>query len=323
MALYPGVNQFTHDVLQTYRYWYEQRPFTAWDPSLAPGEETIFEIQNLAGDVGPQMAVMSHLATVPTTGVTLRVDGPANARSEVTTAFPPNLVPVMAGREEGERSTSKLALKWLNNTGAAVTNAQVNYAAALKQLTTADKVMRGLPLDATDQALQKKFQIYNQGLRPLSLEEMQDRIWRRTILDEDFLTATVTAGPTPVYIPQYTVPKGTVVVLHSLAASIPSGSVGNTITLTIARDTQQHVVEVLLDNAAGLQTIWPLWIAATQSFQVVYQAQTTTDNVSFRLGWYRVKITGLLSVVLGQSDPRELTGVEKDLWEKLRAGVIA
>jgi hypothetical protein len=326
VALYPNVPQFTHDQLQRYRYWYELHPYTAYDAALPPGEETIFEFQNLPSDVPNQLALLTHLGTTNTANISLRVDGPVTSRTENTTAFPSGLLPVMAGNEEGERSTTKMALKWLNNTGATATTVQqVNYAGALKQLTTADKVMRGLTLDATDLALQKKYQIYNQGLRPLTIEEMKDRIWRRAILDNDFLAATVDVGTTSLDIPPYTVPAGTVVVLHTLAVSIPSNAVGNFITLSIDRDTQRGQIQVLLDNAPtpGLLYPWPLWLTVTNSFAVHLIAQTATSGVSIRIGWYRVKITGLLSVVLGQTNPADLTGVEKELYDRLRAGVVA
>ena len=47
--------------------------------------------------------------------------------------------------------------------------------------------------------------------------------------------------------------------------------------------------------------------------RIVLQAQTATNNVVVRLGWYRVKITGLLSVVLGDTNPSALTGEDRHL----------
>lgn len=323
MSLYPGVPQFVHNHIQNYKYWYEQQPYTAFDAGLVPGEEEIFEIQNLPADVGPKMAIMGNVAASPTANLVVRVEGPVTVQNQSTLSFPSGLVPVMDGPDDGERSTSKIALKWLNNTGAVIDNTQVNYTGALKQLTTADKVMRGLPMDATDLRLQKKYQIYNQGLRPITIDEMKDRIWRRAILDEDFFTAAVNVGTTITYVPQFVVPSGTAFVLHRLAAVIPSASIGNMVSLSITRDTQQNHVEVLLDNAPGLNVPWPLWVTAKDSFQISYVAQAATNNVALRLSWYRVKITGLLSVVLGQTDPTELKGEEKELYDRVRAGVIA
>lgn len=323
MSLYTGVPQFTRDQIQTYRYWYEAQPFTAFDPSLAAGQEEIFEIQNLADDVVDQLAIISHVATNQQATVTLLLEGPTNTRNEYTAAMPPNLLPAMDSIRGGERSTSKIGLSWNNVTAAAVANMQTNYVGALKRLTTADKVMRGLPLNPTDQRLQKKFQIYNQGLRPLSIPEMLDRIWRRAIIDEDFVAIATDAATSTLALPEYRMPAGTVAVLHRLAGSIPAGDIGNQVQLILDRDSQKNHVEVLLDNAPGLQYPWPMWITAQNTFRISYKAQTATNGIAFRLHWYRVKITGLISVILGQSDPTELTGEELQLYERVRAGVIA
>ena len=319
-----AVPQFSHKQLQTYRYGYEQMPYTAWDPDLAVGEETIFEFQDLSQDTAvPYLALVNNLAATPTANVFLRLAGPGVPRQEATQCFPSGLAPVMAERDNGERSTSKMALKWFNNTGAVANNQQVNYVGALKALTTADKVLRGLPLTAEDRAYQKKFQIYLQGLRPLTVEETLTRIWRRSIVDEDFFTGVLNVGAAELSIPRFTVPAGTVFVIHSLAASIPSASVGNLVTLSLDRDTQENHMQVLLDNAPGLGTPWPLWITTKNTMRIVLQAQTATNNVVVRLGWYRVKITGLLSVVLGDTNPSALTGEDRHLYELLKAGVVA
>lgn len=318
------VPQFDKIQIQQYRYGYEQMPYTAFDPDLAVGEETIFEFQDLPRDTNtPYLALVNNLASTQTADLFLRFAGPGVTRTESTLCFPNGLLPVMPTRDNGERSTSKMALKWYNNTGGTVTNAQVNYVGALKELTTADKVLRGLPLSPQDLAYQKKFQIYQQGLRPVTVEETLTRIWRRSIVDEDFFTGVVNVGTTPTAIPRFTVPAGTVFVVHSLAASLPSGSVGNQVIFNLDRDNQNNHLQVFLDNAPGLGVPWPLWITAKNSIRITLQAQTATNNVAIRLGWYRVKITGLLSIVLGETAPDQLTGEERHLYELYRAGVVA
>lgn len=323
MSLDTHVPQFVHNQIQTYRYWYELQPFTAYDPELSTGEETIFAIRNIPADVGSHLAIMSHVAASQTEHVYLRMDGPVAVQSQYTKAFPSGLMPIMNGANDGLRSNTHLALKWNNNTGATVKPAQVNYAGALKRITTADKVLRGLPLDSTDKTLQKKYQIHNQGLRPITINEMLDRVWRRSIITEHVWSWTGTVGTSPTDVPVFTVPSGRVFVLHSLAGSMPSGSVGNMVMVSLDRDTQKNHVEVFVDNAPGLHQPFPMWVTARDSFQIAYQAQTSTDNVALRLAWYEVDITGLLSVVLGQTNPADLKGEERELYDRLRAGVVA
>lgn len=325
MSLVSGIPQFTKQQLETYRYFYEVIPYTAYDPDLVPGSETIFSVQNVQDAAPGKLAVVNHYAVAPSNAsLTLEVEGAgsSNIENQTSQAFPAGLVPILTSAGDGRRATSKLALKWVNASGAVIPTVQTNYAGALKDLTTADKVLRGLPLNAQDQKYQKKFQIYQQGLRPITIEEMKDRIWRRSIVDEFVTTGSVSATSTATAIPQFTVPAGTVAVLHSLAASIPSADVGNQVTLAIDRDAQENHVEILADNAPGLANPFPLWVTATNSFTLRYSAQTTT-TVTYRLAWYQVKVTGLLSVILGQSNPTELTGEELTLYEKIRAGVVA
>ncbi len=323
MSLDTSVPQFRHKQIQAYRYWYELQPYTAYDPELATGEETIFQIRNLPADVGEYLAVVSHVAASRAESLYVRIDGPVTAHSQYTQAFPTGLVPTWQGPDDGLRSSTHLALKWNNNTGSTVKPAQLNYAGALKRLTTADKVIRGLPLDSTDRALQKKYQIYKQGLRPVTIPEMLDRLWRRAILTEHVWTWSGTVGTSPTDIPIFTTPKGTVFVLHALAGAMPSSDVGNRVMVSLSRDTQQNHCEVLVDNTPGLHVPWPLWITARDSFQITLQAQSSTDNVHLRLAWYEVEVTDLLSVVLGQTNPADLKGESKELYDRLRAGVVA
>lgn len=323
-ALAAEATQFIHQQIAQYRYWYERLPYTALAGSLPPLQSEIFSIQNVAKDTRRQgLAIVSGFAASPAANLLLQVTGPEKQTNEYTQAFPANLAPIAAGLEDGERSDSKLALTWINNSGAPITNAQANYYGAIKQLTTADRILRGLPLTTEDERLAKKFQLVGQGLHPLSLREMIQQGWLRSVVDEDYLTAVLDVGTTVTAIPPYTPPPGTVLVVHTIAAALPAGSVGNLVQLTIDRDNQDNHLTVLLDNAPGLATPWRPWMTATESLRFSLQAQTATAGVLLRIHWYRVKITGVLSVLIGQSLPEELPPIERDLYDKIRAGVIA
>lgn len=324
-SLAAEVGQFEHHQLQTYQDWYEALPYTAYISHLSTSGEPIFTIQNLAKDTGQHesLALLSKVGATRTSDVYLHIDGPHKSRRVYTQSLPSGLTPFMAGSDDGERSASKLGLRWANNTGSTVTDQQANYVGALKRLTTADKVMRGHTLTTSDKHLQKKYQIHNQGLRPLTIREMQDRIWRRAILDEDVFSAVVDVGTSETDIPRFTVPSGQVYIVHSLAASIPSGDVGNRVVLKMDRDSQVDHVQVLLDNAPGMDHPWDMWMSARHDFRIKYMANTSTSSVAIRVGWYRVKVTGLISVVMGQSSVSDLSKEEQSIYEKLLAGVIA
>lgn len=324
MALASQASLFDHNQMSTYRYWYELLPYTAFDPALPPGQEQIFSVQNVLQDTSHQQyAILSHLAATQTAGVALQVQGPKTLRSEALAAFPANLGSTLGGVDDGERSTGLLGLTLFNNTGAALPSAtQINYAGALKQLTVADKIIRGMTLTPAEKTLQAKYQMHGQGLRPNSIRNMLDRAWRSQILDEDFQTAVLDVGATSIPIGPFQPNPNEILVLHTIAAQMPSGSVGNLVQLTVRRDNQQNHLTMLLDNAAGLGQPFPIWMTAIQTLGFAVKAETATNNVAIRLGWYRVRLSLVLRIMLGLVSQDELPTQEADLWNQIRAGVL-
>lgn len=323
MALAPS-SIFDHDQMNTYRYWYEKLPYTALDQALPVGPEQLVNIQDVFTDTGgSQYAILSSLAATPQPGVSLQVQGPKTLRSEALAAFPPNLVPVMAGIEDGERSTGLLGLTLMNNSGAALTTpTQVNYCGALKQVTVADKIIRGIPLSSGDQALQKKYQMHGQGLRPNALRHMIDRAFMSQVIDEDVQTAVLNVGNTLIPIGPFQPNPNEILVLHSVAAALPQGSVGNLVSLIVRRDNQLNHLTILLDNAAGLGQPFPFWLTATQTLGFAVTAATATDGVVIRLNWYRLRLSLVLRIMLGLISQDELPHAEADLWNQVKAGVL-
>ena len=328
MSLATQATRFDHAQIAQYRYWYERLPYTAYDPGLAPNATEIVTIQDLAADTqGQQLAVLGQVASTPVSNVSLQAQADALNRTWPTVGWPASLAPVAARPDDGLRATQQLLLSAANATGAALTSPfQVNFSGALKPLSTADRLLRGLPLSARDHELAAKFQLRpGEGLRPLSLAEALDHAFRRAILSEDWQTYTLTAGTAAAALPAITVRAGggEIAVLHSVAASIPSASVGNLVQLTLGRDTQTTHDTLLLDNAAGLGTPWTCWSTALQRWQPSVQAVTATDNVVIRLGWYRVRFTTLLMGLFGLIDPRTADKTTQDLLDRLEAGVLA
>ncbi len=328
MSLATQATRFDHAQLAQYRYWYERLPYTAYDPGLAPNSTDIVTIHDLTADTqGRQLAMLGQLAATPTTNVSLQAQADAMARNWPTVGWPAGLAPIAADADDGLRSTQQLLLSASNATGASLTTPfQVNFSGALKTLSTADRLLRGLPLSARDHQLAAKFQLKpGEGLRPLSVAEALDHAFRRAILSEDWQTYTLTAGTSPAALPAITVPGGgnELAVLHTIAASIPSASVGNLVQLTLGRDSQTDHLTVLLDNAAGLGTPWTCWSTAIRRWQPSVQAATSTDNVVLRLGWYRVRFTTLLMGLFGLIDVRTADRATQDLLDRLEAGVLA
>lgn len=329
MALLSGVSTFRQVQEQVYRYGYERMPYTALDPALATGLESLITIQNAGKDTNYQgMAIVSDLAVTPTATVNLVLQGEASSRVLPTLGWNTGLEPALTAPDGGLRSTGKVSLQWQNNTGAALTTAQqLTFHGAVKRLTTADKVVQGLYQQApwwtaTDERLYGQYPQIAQGLRPLSIDEMLTAIFRRAIVDEVVQTWTFDANqalPAAQFGP-YSVDTGYVYVWHSAAASFPSGSVGHGVILTAQRDTTQTLLEVFLDNAT-LQYPWRPWVIAEDSlgWSAAPLGATATNGVTVRLAWYKVQITPLLQAWLNP----QASGVDPHLADKVMAGVYA
>jgi|GEM_PF-2063476 len=335
MAIASEASAFQANQPTLYRNWYEKLPYTALDQALPPGEENLFLVEELAEHVPDRLAILSDIATTNTNAnVWLRIQGPANTVTQYTAAWPGGLQPVFTAPGDGVRSTSKLGLQWVNNTTAALTSPyQANYAVAVKQLTTADRLVRGLPVPpgSEDADLVTLYQLTQTTVRPMSLTEMLDRIWRRAIVSEEVWTTVTTVGTEVLNPPRISAPAGTVLVLHRIAAAVPSGSVGNLVQLTLDRDGQQGLVTMLLDNAPGLNQPWDVWVTAAKSWQPHLVAATATNNVTVRIEYYRVRLTALLDIIVGNTDIHALrakpnkTLAEQQVvaqYNQIRAGVV-
>lgn len=316
--------QFIHSQIQEYRYWYERLPYTALDMALPTGEEDIIRSTNLATATNrTQMAWVSDLATTPTANVAIRTVLDGDRATLPTVLWPTGLIPIETESHRAYRAFDTLHLSWFNNNAAALTSpVQFNYYGAMKTLTTADKLLYGLTdrLTPEDRQYIKKFAMTD-NLRPLTLHEGLDHVFRRAILQNVEVGATVNAVATPVTW-TFTPRSGELLVWHTLAASIPSGSVGNFITLQVDRDTQEDHLSLLLDNTPGLQQPWHPWMVAVQQIQFAVSATTATSGVVVRFGYYRVKKTRLIQILLGLLHPSEMTAQDRHWQDQLTAGII-
>lgn len=323
MGLVPAT-QLIHSQIQESRYWYERLPYTALDMALPTNNEDIIRSTNLATATNKlDMALISEIATTPANNVTVRAVIDGDRVTLPTQMWPGGLIPLETDSHRAYRAFDTLHVSWFNNgTTALTTPVQFNYYGAIKRLTTADKILYGLTNRFTPEDTQyiKKFAMTD-NLRPLTLHEGIDHIFRRAIVQDVEVGYVINPNATP--IPWTFTPRaGELLVWHTLAASIPSGSVGNFITLQVNRDTQEDHLSLLLDNTPGLQQPWRPWMVAIQDMTFQVSAITATTGVVVRFGYYRVKKTRLIQILLGLLHSSEMTAQDRHWQDQLNAGII-
>lgn len=334
MALLSGPTSFNREQMARARYYYERLPYTALDPALSVLETPLVDESNIAEDVGAdKLAVISRISVTNTPAVNLTVAGDKISRQESTAAFPPNFEPVMAGDNDGERSQGILKLAWNNISGAtASATQQVTFHGAVKQLTVAEKILRGYTLTTAEQALAAQFKLggptdtFPPGTRPFSQQEMLEQVWGRYVVDEDFVAyayPSVGTVPVPFASARPNKPGEEVLVWHTLAGGLAdSADVGKGVQLTLKRDEQTNLNTVLLDNASPVFPMRP-WVTALNTLQWTLSAQQATAGaVVIRVHWYRIRLTNVLRVILGLAPVRDLQGPDKTLYDQIRAGVV-
>lgn len=334
MALLSGPTSFNREQMARARYYYERLPYTALDPALAVLETPLVNESNIAEDVGAdKLAIISRIGVTQTAGINLVMAGDKISRQESTTAFPPNFEPLMSTDNDGERSQGILKLAWNNVSGATATaTQQVTFHGTVKQLTVAEKILRGYSLTAAEQTLAAQFHLgdpsdpFPPGTRPFSQQEMLEQIWGRYILDEDFVAyayPSVGTVPVPFAEARPNRPGEEVLVWHTLAGGLADAAdVGKGVQLTLKRDMQINLNTVLLDNASPIYPMRP-WVTALNTLQWSLSAQqATTGAVVIRVHWYRVRLTNVLRVILGLAPVSDLQSTDKHLYDQIRAGVV-
>lgn len=327
MSISTLASTFDHENLAAFRYWYERQPFTAYDPGMGQGPEEILSIEDvLEATDNQQMALVSGIATTRTQDVDLRIVVGQDSQSNPTLGYAPGLRSNDEQWDDGMRAPNNIAVSWFNNTGATLTTAQqLTFLGAVKTLTTADKILLGLHTTLTeeDQHYITKFNIHAQGLRPLSLAETLERVFRRSIVQEVTRTYNVTVGTTPQYFGPFEPPASDeILVVRSVAADVQSADVGNYIQWTWVRDNQRKHFTFLLDNHPGLNYPWPIWMSAKQKFGFNIKAVTApAHSVPIRIRYWRVKFTTVIQALFGVLAPT--TKQEQHIVDQVKAGVIA
>lgn len=324
MSISNLADAFDHTTILGFRYWYEQHVFTAYDPALPTGTEELFNLSDVLKDTGnQQMALLSGLAVTNTANVSLNMHINRESYTLPTVGFPPGL---LGDTDQTYRGLGRLGVSWANNTGATLsTPQQANYYGALKTLTTADKVLYQLPsslLTPTDQEYIKKYNIRGQGLRPLTLTETLAHAFGRAVVQEEIRSYVLNIGTTTQYVGPFETRPDEIIVIRSLSAAPPYGSVGNLMQWSWSRDNQDRYITLLLDNACGLACGWSVWITAKHSFGFTVKAETATNNVPVQIRWWRVRYTTLLRALLGDLPAKSLSKEDQHLLEQVEAGII-
>lgn len=316
-------SQFNDTQIGLIRYFYEKLPYTSYYSSLTSGGTTVNQVRDAssANKHGEFMSITSDIAVTQNTGVDILLYGAANNINNSTDAYPPNLSTTMNHKDAGIRSTKSSSITLQNNTGASISGFQVNYCGAGKKLSVADKVLRGLPIqDSFEQMLQNKFRIQGQGLRPLSVSRMLDQVFMSQILDNVSYAqslSSVTSSVQTVFNLQAA--HNTVLVVRSIASQ---ATIGNLVSINIARDNQDNYVSILADNMS-LDNPIPVWIPVMNSLSLTMSAVTTTANVPVYLSVYHIKLSTVIKALFGMLNYNSLSGEDKTLYEQVLAGVIA
>lgn len=333
MALATGADQFSPNV-RAFQYWYEQRSYTALDSALPNGSEPVVNVQSL-GDFtqNPTLAVLSDLGQTEQSDVALQVDMGGTAqgatkdwqvtpqRTIPSALWPSGLAPLLPSPQAGWFSPSKLQLTWQNTSGSALGNAmQLNYAVALTPMTVLQKQRLGMGLTPDEHQL---LQEYGQYLTPWSLAEALETVWGSAYLGEEeegavFSSVESSASSIGPFAPA----NGELLVLRGLAASLPNGSVGNRVTAQIQRDTPQPLHELLLDNAAGLDTPFPFRVTARSSLKLNVSANTTTSNVAVRIRLAHYALTPVLATLMGIPGPSPSAADQRLIAEAQLGGMV-
>lgn len=318
--------QFDDSQIQSQKYWYEKVPYTYLESSLpTTNPNTIFNVNSVAtASQNKQIAILSDIAVTQVSGVNLQTQHGVSAVSNPTVGYPaPNNGVVYGGQDEGVRSVGRLGLSLINSTGAAQSNVQCNYSVAVKNLSTADKILRGITLNSDDQKYAAKFNLQGEGKRPLPVSRIIDQYVMGQVLDEITYTQNISSVTSSLQVVENLFPNsGEMFILKDLAAE---ATFGNLVYLSLSRDYQKNYCQVLADNenanVSNIDRPFKCWIPALNNLSISIQAITTTPNVPVRFTVLRVKLTPYLRVLFGLENPLSLKGELATFYEQVQAGV--
>ena len=308
------------DQVQKANYWYEKLPYTLQTTNLGTSAQ-VFSLSNVSAIDSNKEVIVSDLAVTNTSaGLYLDLQQNSQNRQVNTLAFPASLAPIMTGREDGLRSTGKISTLLVNNSGAVIAGPlQFNYSAAVKQMSVAEKIMRGLPLSQQEQALQQKYQLGNRGLFPISIDTALDKAFLSRVVSS-FEYADLVNFSTSLQSISNESPQNDheMLVITSIAAEAAAQS---NATITITRDSDENYVQILADNMS-INRPFDCWIPAMHSINVQIQATGAVNNVPIRIQYKRIRLSTLILAMFGLLHTNSASPKDQELYNQVRAGVV-
>jgi hypothetical protein len=312
-------NVFTAAQAKLAIYYYERLPYTVLLDTLPTGPTSVLDISDLGATTPNHMAILNNIAVTNASQVQLTISAMSESTVLAAAAASPNLQSMLTKEYEGYRTTKRLSVSIGNSSGATISNFQLNYMAATKRLTTADRLLRGLPLSAKDAAYIKKFDLYDQGYREMSIPMLLERVFYSQIIDQptySFELASTTAQQSVLNV----APKrDEILVLTRLATE---ASLGTQTTLSINRDGDSNYVSVFADNATISQPL-DVWVPCVNHMTLYLTATTPSASVPISASFLRIKQTELIKALFGLRTAQELPARDRVLYEEMEAGVMA
>lgn len=309
---------FSTSQISTAKFWYEKIPYTLLVSSLPTATTNVFSVTSVQQAAGNMWyARMCDVAATQNNLVQLTLSNTTDSSQIATSGLPGNLLPAMQGEDDGIFAVNSLSANVYNNTGSTVSNFQLNYAVAMRRATTAEKILRGIPLTAQDLAYQKEFNLPARGLRPLPVSTMLKRAFLGQVKSTK-IQSVVNTAPASTPIINEVAREGEILVLKRLSSSVVT--VGNQVSITVSRDQDTNYVSVLADNIGGVGV--DMWLPALQTLNINLSAVTQTTNVTVYAEFLRIHRSPLIDMLFGRVDPSTLAPSDKATYDRAMAGEL-
>ncbi len=300
-------------------YGFEKLPYTSLTAQVPTGESLVFSVNQIDSHTNHQkLAILSDLAVTQASGLRLAVAHQSDNQQFSTAAFPGGLAPLLTHPDAGFRSTQALGLSLQNNNAATLDNVQVNYAVAVRRMTVAEKLLRGVPLTHEESDLAAKYLQGGIGVHPHALSQTLERVFLGRVVDERLVSLTSDVSSTPTTVLSLSPASSEILIVRSVASNAP---VGNLVTVSITADDREGYCQVLADNMS-LEQPFSSWIVASNNLYVQLSSVTSTNSVPLQMSILRVRVSLLIQALLGLVNRLELSGRDLEVYDKVRAGAM-
>lgn len=315
-------NQLTTAIVRNSKYWWELLPYTYLATSLGTGNNQVFNVSSIrAASQNGKAVFLGNIAATQSANVNLTIQRGNQTRQIPTQTLPPNLGVILPQSDDGEsiKSVDALGINVQNNSGAAVSNYQVNYTAGTKTLTVLEKKMLGVPLTAGEQALVKQEKLDARYMQPIPINESIKRAFLGRVTWAEPLGYQTSTTATSTTIDNKVPTNGEILVVVGIAAST---TLGDQVQINLDRDGEDAYVSIYADNMSLNE--YPMWMPVTEHLTIRAQSATNTTNatVQLRLKLLHIQRTELIDMLLGLLPVGAMSASQQLYYEKIQAGVI-